>query len=384
MKLGKLFLVGAIALGLGLTACNNDAPDVENEKAGALTLTVVQGAPSTRLVGNISSEGASKPVLMAESKIHTIEVWVFSGGILERYYSGPLAGDKIQVAGLTVGEKEIVVVANAALGTQPDKTTLLAKTKELSQDITNGLVMTAEPFTQTLTACEEPDCNAAEVTITRVNARVALTCLEVDFGTGLPYNNFKLSEIAIFNVPKTTKLFGAPLVSAPLDFFYGSAYPSSVSSYVGSTGDPSGKNGAVNGDLAEANDQENPFVYVTNAPYFYVHENDAAQQTFIVLKGTLWSGDTQYTLPGVFTDHNGFTYYRIDVNLDNPDYSFVGTTAKDGKLLRNNLYNICVTLKKAGNPTIDEPETTCLDVTVTVKDWEVVTQNVNWGQNPDV
>lgn len=373
MKLAKLFLVGAITLGLGLVACNNDTPEVDMEKAGALTLTVVPGGPSARLVGDISGNG----ILTAESAINTVEVWVFTGGNLEKYHSGPLAGGKIQVDGLTVGEKEIVVVANAALGSQPDKATLLAKTKNLSQVITSGMVMTAEPFTKTLTKCTTEDCNDASVTVTRVNARVALTCLNVQF-TGLPYNSFKLTEVAMFNVPQTTKLFGAPLVTAPSAFFFGSAYPTSAHSYVGCVGYTGTKTGTVNADLAQANDPDNPFVYVTKAPYFYVHENDATEQTFIVLKGTLWNGATQYKLPGVLTDNDGYTYYRIDVNLDKAGYTFVGETLKDGKLVRNTQYNICATLKKAGNPTIDEPETSCLDVTVTVEPWKVVTQNVVW------
>lgn len=378
MKIGKLFLAGVVALGLGLTACNNDTPEVQKEKAGTLTLSVVPGGqPSTRLAGDLSGDGILAPGLAAESEIKTVEVWVFAGGNLEKYQSGTLTDSKIKVTGLTVGAKQVVVVANAALDTQPNLTTLQGLTKDLSQDLTNGLVMTAEPKDVNLTACTEDNCNTSTVEVVRVNARVALTCLNVDFQS-LPYDNFKLTEVAMFNVPKTTKLFGAPLVSAPTDFLFGSAYPTTALSYVGCTGYTGTKTGTLNVNLAQANDETNPFVYVTNAPYFYVNENDATEQTFIVLKGTLWNGTEQYQLPGVHTDPDGFTYYKIDVNLEKDGYTFVGTTAKDGVLVRNTQYNICATLKKAGNPTIDEPEASCLDVTVTVKDWEVVTQNVVW------
>lgn len=380
MKIAKLFLVGAVVLGLGLTACKSETPDVKKEKAGTLTLSVVPGSqPGARLAGDLSGNGILPPGLVAESKINTVEVWVFAGGTLEKYESGALTAEgKIKVTGLTVGAKKVVVVANAALGTQPTLAVLQAKTKELSQDISNGLVMTAEPFDQTLTQCEDPDCNTATVEVVRVNARVALTCLTVDF-QNLPYDNFKLTEVSMFNVPKTTNLFGAPLVSAPTDFLYGSAYPTTALSYVGCVGYGGPKTGTLEASLAEANGD---FVFTpapTKVPYFFVNENDAVEQTFIVLKGTLWNGATQYTLPGVVTDADGFTYYRININATKEGYTYApdGVT-HDGKQVRNTQYNLCVTLKKAGNPTIDEPENSCLEVTVTVKPWEVVTQNVVW------
>ncbi len=368
-------------MGLGLAACNNDTPDVDLEKAGTLTLTVLQGGPSTRLVGDISGDGIDTPGLAAESKINTVQVWVFASGNLEKYQSGALDTEgKIRVEGLTVGTKTVVVAANASfIGEKATLTDLKAVTNNLSQTITGGMVMTAEPEEVDLIECEENECNEYEVTVTRVNARVALTCLNVDF-TELPYDNFKLTEVAMFNVPKTTKLFGEPLVAAPTEFLYGSAYPSSASSYAGCTGHlPATNTGELDATLAQENDPDDPFVYVTNAPYFYVHENDAAEQTFIVLKGTLWKGDVQYKMEGVLTDPDGYTYYRIDVNANKTGYTYQdGYTLNDGKLRRNTQYNICATLKKAGFPSIDPPLFTCLDVFVEVEPWKVVSQNVTW------
>ncbi|MFA6644722.1 MAG: fimbria major subunit, partial [Bacteroidales bacterium] len=75
------------------------------------------------------------------------------------------------------------------------------------------------------------------------------------------------------------------------------------------------------------------------------------------------------------TDAEGYTYYPILVNKDGvAENGKVG----DGNVYRNTQYNISLTIKGLGNPTIDDVDKAFLDVKVEVAPWNVVTQNVEW------
>ena len=373
MKIVKLFLVAAIAL--GMAACNNDVPEVQ-ETGGMLTVSVVPTSdPGDRLSGDLSGE------IAAESTIHNYEVWVFNtNGNLEKYH--PQAdGNDAQILGLTVGAKEVVVVANGNIGTQPNKATLLAKTKDLSQNIAGGLVMTTEPQAITLTECDaaHSNCNTLTANVKRVNARVAVVGVKTTFEAAAPYKRFELAEVSMFNVRKTTNLFGASLINATSGFLFGSAYPSPDNSYVVGTAEPT-----LLETMAPALNVTGTPLTATTAKYFYVHENDATakQETFLVLKGKLYdavTGGNVYLLPGVHTDPQGFTYYKVYVNATKDGYAYSGAeVAHDGTVIRNTQYNITIDLRKAGNPTIDDPEEACLNVDIEVVPWVVVNQSVIW------
>ena len=59
MKVAKLFLVGAIALGLGLTACNNETDNFVDKPEATVSVKIVQDAnPGTRVIGDLSVTGA--------------------------------------------------------------------------------------------------------------------------------------------------------------------------------------------------------------------------------------------------------------------------------------------------------------------------------------
>lgn len=383
MKIGKLFLAGVITLGLGLTACNNDTPEVQQEKGGILTVSVTpisEPGAGTRIAGDINYAALAT----AESAVNGYEVWVFNtNGNLEKYHQQADA-KPAQILGLTVGAKEVVVVANGNLGTQPTKATLLAKTNMLSQNIANGMLMTAEPATITLTECsaDYSDCNTLDAQVKRVNARVAVVGVSTSFAVEAPYKRFELAEVAMFNVRQTSNIFGDSLLNATSKFLFGGAYPSRENSYVAAL------EGIENATLLEKLD---PVLNVTgtsldaaNSKYFYVHENNATakKETFVVLKGKLYdaaTGGNVYELPGVHTDPAGFTYYKVYVNKTMDGYTYTGDeVAHDGTVIRNTQYNITIDLTKAGNPTIDEPAEACLKVTVSVVPWVVVNQNVSW------
>src|SRR5690606_33790266 len=115
--------------------------------------------------------------------------------------------------------------------------------------------------------------------ITRVNARVALVGLTYDFNNPF-YDRFELTEVALFNARKSSTLFGKSLVSGT-EFLYGSAYPSTSHSYVGSTG-YTGATFTATADspllqafTLNAALTSSALVHAANAHYFYAFDNTA-------------------------------------------------------------------------------------------------------------
>jgi hypothetical protein len=401
MKIFKVLLVVAIAL--GMMACNNeqDVPEISGEKDASISIKVVPSSdsPSFRAVGNLSDNGIIGQGLEAESAIHHLEVWVFSGDVLKAY--GTSTTDEIKDLETSVGESTIVVAANAKIGIVGSKTALLAKLGDLPpRDITDdGLVMTAEPIEVTLVAGNnyygytEADVTAevgeakttlsdTPLAITRVNARVAIVSAVLDYES-VPetqravFTHLGDIEVAMFNVPNETKLFGDSLATND-DFQFGADWPSPKYSYVGvGTGTP-------NPDLHDS--IAGLPISAESAPYYYVNENNSSvvtgtetdpdQKMLIVLRAKVYNGKTVVTeLKDLFTDTEGYTYYPILVNKDG-----VAKNGKvgDGNVYRNTQYNISLTIKGLGNPSIDDVDKAFLDVKVQVAPWNVVTQNVEW------
>lgn len=384
MNLRKLFFFSAIAL--GLVACTNeDVPGASSDKDASISIKVYPSskAPSLRSGGDLSGD------IAAESVIKKLEAWVFNNGSLEKYASVDNALE-IKDIEATSGPRTLVVVANANLGTQATLTALQALTKDLSQDITNGLVMTAEPVALTLikgnnyygysgtTAEGENYIEQTPLALTRINARVAivsavLSLAGVGEGETPVFDALTDAQVAIFNVPKTSKLFGADL-AMNADFLFGQAWPTTSSSYVE----------VINGGAVEATllDETVTFPITTAAaPYYYVNENTSAtakEQMLIVLRAKPTLGGNPVSAQGLYTDVNGYTYYPVWVNATKDDYTYTGENTGTSKILRNTQYNISLTIKGIGNPSIDEPETAFLDVKVQVEPWKVISQNVIW------
>lgn len=402
MKIVRLFLVAAIAL--GLAACNNDVPEVLDGPEAVVSVQVVpsSNAPSIRLSGDLTGDGIIPAGLATESAIKNVEVWLFVGETPSGYKKGNDGEAFVDGITTTSGNKTMVVVANANIGAVANKAALLGQIKTLSQDIATGLVMTSEPVAVELKSGKNQygfktddanyDVNANQLSegtrlpITRINARIALVGLSYEFNNPF-YDKFELTEVTMFNARKSSKLFGTSLVGAT-EFLYGVAYPTTSGTYVGSTnysGDAA-FTATVDASLAQAF-VANPeltaptLVNAKNAHYFYAFENTAntpenKEGTFIVLKGKLYKGSDAYVAPGLETDENGFTYYAIWVN--DAQWSYNDGHTADGKIMRNTQYNLMVTLKKAGNPTIDPAVEAQLEVYVEVQPWTVVTQTVVW------
>ncbi|MDD4697626.1 MAG: fimbrial protein [Fermentimonas sp.] len=393
MKIFKVLLVVAIAF--GMMACNNeqDVPEISGEKDASISIKVYPSSdsPSFRATGDLSSPATDDAVLAAESAIKTLEVWVFTGDALEAYKSATIADGAVPEVldiEVTSGPRTIVVVANANLNSQPTLTALKALTKNLTQDLSTGLVMTAEPIVNVplvkgnnyygytgITSTGETYHNQTPVALTRVNARVAIVDADIELkvlteGEVHVFDNLKDVQVAMFNVPKVTNLFGASLATNA-NYLFGNGWPSPLGTYTVGTAEP------------KLLDETITFPIVnTAAPYYYVNENTAEaakEQMFIVLRGRPYMGENQVTqYQGLYTDEGGYTYYPVWVNANKTGYGYATGHSADSKIVRNTQYNISLTITGIGNPTIDEPETAWLDVKVEVSPWLVVNQSVEW------
>jgi len=387
MKIGKLLLTAVIAL--GLMACNNeDGPELPVEKNASISIKVFPSSKSgdLRATGDLSGNGVASPGLAAESAIKKLEVWIFMGDVLDAYKAGEADAYEVTEIEARIGARQVVVAANANIGQVNSKAELLAKLAGLP-NIANGLVMTAEPFNITLEkgknywgytgtdiAGEEKYHEATPLAITRVNARVALINATLDVAS-IPANQKPIFdaltdvEVAMFNVPNQTKLFGAPLAvtGTDLNYVFGAKWPSPSGTYEGAA-DPTA---TATAGLTDEVEDALPVV-VADAPYYYVNEC-IAEKMFIVLRAKLSKEGAAVdpaTVEGLYTDGNGYTYYPVWVNKDG--------LAAAGPIVRNTQYNISLTIKGLGNPTIDEVEKAWLDVAVEVAEWDVVEQNVTW------
>lgn len=401
MKIFKVLLVVAIAL--GMMACNNeqDVPEISGEKDASISIKVFpsSNSPGLRSVGDLSDEDATTSTgLLAESAIKQLEVWVFSGDVLTGY--GTADGAEVIDVEAIAGASTVVVVANANIGIKASKADLLDVVKGLPvSDITaGGLVMTAEPIDVTLAAGNNYyGYTEAEVTaevgeakttlsntplaITRVNARVAIVSAVLDYES-VPetqravFTHLGDIEVAMFNVPNQTKLFG-PSLATNTAFQFGAKWASPDVAYVGADAAESVSNPTLYDAVVDANALP---IVPSKAPFYYVNENTStedAQKMFIVLRAKVYKGSDPVTsLVDLYTDEDGYTYYPVWVNKDG--ISAPSGSIGDGNVYRNTQYNISLTIKGLGNPSIDDVDKAFLDVKVKVAPWNVVTQNVVW------
>ena len=398
MKIFRILLTTAIVL--GMTACNNEDPvDLTGQPESTVSVRIVptSDAPAVRSAGNLSGTGVTATGLVAESDIKLLEVYIFQGELPDGYKSATPVSPATTVTQVLdiathAGARTIVVVANANIGAVPNKATLLAKTKDIPVTIASGIPMTSTPVDVTLvggknqygfsTTTDNYASGANQISantplpLVRVNARVAI--VSATLTNSLPADQLEIFnaltdiQVAMFNVPKTSKLFGAPLAMNS-DFLFGEAWPSPLATY---------HVGTANAAFKEIGPSTLP-ITVANAPYFYVTENNsttAKDSMFIVLRAKPTKGNPAVPVvsEGLYTDADGYTYYPVWVNATKAGYSYTGNNTGDGIIRRNTQYNISLKIKKIGNPTIDPPVAAQLDVNVSVEPWLVVTQGVEW------
>lgn len=395
MKILRFLLAGVIAL--GLMACNNeDVPDMTGEKEATISIKVFPSSngPTVRATGDLTAPGIESAGLAAESAIKSLEVWVFSGDVLDGY--GTAQADEVKEIEAHIGTRSVVVAANANIGAVTSKATLLATLKELPTDIaTNGLIMTAEPFSITLekgknywgytgadVTGEHKYHETTPLAITRVNARVAivgatLSTADIPENQQPIFDALKDVQVAMFNVPKETKLFVSPLAT-DVDYLYGAHWPSPAGTYEGVLDSPATPTASLTDNVVGLP------VVIEKAPYYYVNESSVENKMLIVLRAKLYKEGVWVNPVGnehlvdLYIDEDGYTYYPIWVNGKDLEYEYGTGYTADGKVVRNTQYNISLTIKGLGNPTIDPVEKAWLDVKVEVADWIVVGQNVTW------
>ena len=405
MKVAKLFLVGVIALGLGLTACNNDdVPNVQDGEKATVSIKITQATGVGTRVANDSYANVNERTV-AESNIKKLDVFVFNGDALDGHKQATSSSTVTEVTDIevTTGQRTLVVVANATadMGTIISKAALLAKVaSDLSaQTLANGLLMTGEATSPITIGVGKnyygyasgyayevgtPDANKHSVDVpfklTRVPARVALVSVTTAFADAFAGWTFEPAEVFLFNAKKQSKYFGASLVS-------GTEYLSGL--------DLTPFNGPLKPGAWVAGwtanyllDAVTDLTTITSDKpvYYYTFENDATvQPTVISIKGKIKKADTQYAnateFPGSF-DANGYTYYSVIVNGNKGGYSYTAPAGytPDNKIKRNTQYNITLTIKHLGtdDPTDDPVEPAMLDVNVQVVPWVVVEQSVQY------
>ncbi len=399
MKLEKLFLLGAIAL--GLAACSNeDTPVVQQAKNATMSLRIVQGG--TRAIGD--SELTTK-----ESKIKRLDVFVFNGDARDGYERAENEDGVTEVKDIkvTTGSRTMMVVANATFTKEEmkaitSKADLLTKvaTDLATQTLENGLLMTGE-VTEAFTIApgknyygypDQPGVDAENqhsknepVKLIRVPARVSLISAVTAFEGSYAGFTFELEEVFLFNAKKQSKYFGDPgalvagtelLSGVDLSSFGGPLKPGTwvpewTAPYLL---DVKASFPAGLGSITEA-----------TPVYYYVFENDASvQPTVLSIKGKIKKADNTYATNGEFPDAidaQGFTYYSILVNATRDGYTYPGenTGITGDKIIRRNThYKISVTIKRIGkkDPTDPPIEPATLDVKVEVVDWKIVNQEV--------
>jgi hypothetical protein len=400
MKLFKLLFVAIIAF--GMMACNNeqDVPEIIDGPEATVSVMVVptSNGSTVRLAGDLSPADAGG-IAIDESNIKMLEVFIFSGGLPDGYGKATSETTVTQVLGITThsGPKTFYVVANADIKQVATEAELLAKTKDIPVDISKGLPMTSKGISVDLVAGENqygfsegtPNYKGGAkqhgidtpAQLVRVNARVAIVSAVLD-NTKLPADQLAIFDaltdiqVAMFNVPKTSNLFGASLAIND-DFLLGNDWPTTEGSYMQLT-----DGGVLESSFEQASALN---IVSTDAPYFYVTENDGItekERMLIVLRGKPTKGGDPVVSPKLYTDASGYTYYPVWVNATKAGYTYTGDNTGDNIIRRNTQYNIALSIYGIGNPTIDPTENAFLDVNVSVAPWLVVTQNVDWGTPP--
>ena len=396
MKLRNLFLAAIVAL--GMVACNNEEVPQVNSGEGNLSVKVmpVSNGASSRLSGALSGDGILGKGLAEESAVKKTQVWVFFGNVLNGYGESEAGSlDEVKDIPVNVGQRDIFIIVNggalnlAKLTSRADIEAAVASVPVNIDD--NGLVMTAEKITATLVAGKNTigygptvagtstSLGDIPVKVARVNARVAIVSAKLELAGNQNqldiFDNLKDVQVAMFNVNEKASIFNPNTLAVGSKWLYGSKWPAAAATYEQDVATSAANAAFIEG----ATTAYTMPIEIENAPYFYVNPLETVNKMFIVLRGKAYKDNALVTAEGLYTDSDGFTYFPVWVNGKDLGYTYTGDNTNTGKVLRNTQYNISLTIKKIGNPTIDPVEEAFLDVKVEVLPWEVVKQDVTWN-----
>lgn len=396
MKIGKLFLAGVVALGLGLTACNNETPEVETGADATVSIKITKTTAGTRVATDAYTNVSERTV--AESNIKKLDVFVFNGDAVDGH--GTASGTnvlEVKDIAVTTGSRTLIVVANATadMGTITSKAALLAKvaTDLSTQTLDNGLLMTSQEtaaftiaagknyygYTAGQTPAGTEHSVSAPVKLTRVPARVALVGATAAFEGSYAGFTFEPEQVFLFNAKKQSKYFGTSLAT-------GAELLSGVDlTPFNGTLKPATWDAAWTATYLQDAVTDLTTITTDKPVYYYTFENDATvQPTVLSIKGKIKKADSNYAtaadFPGAI-DAAGYTYYSIIVNATKGGYTYTGAdVTHDGTIIRNTQYNLTVTIKHLGkdDPTDPPTEAAMLDVLVEVVPWVVVNQAVEY------
>ena len=386
MNKKNLLIWSAVALSMGFGACNKVAPvDPVDQPEATFNVRIVQDTkPGVRAIGDLSTDGISTKGLAEESAIKKTQVWIFSGSSLDGY--GESATAEVKNISATTGSREVFIVVNgdglSKTTSKQDLENAVSKLIPEREIKSTGLVMTADKQTFNLKegknmagygdklADGSNNLVANPIPVSRINARVAIVSakLELDEESKKIFDELKDVEVSMFNVQEDAKIFDPSVTSG--QFLYGDDWIAKAGTY---------EKGAKKAKLLEKH-----FGFpidIKKAPYFYVNPMAMKDKTFVVLRGKIYKSGKPVVAEGLYTDKEGYTYYPVYVNSTKEGYSYgkeAGANMGTGVLLRNTQYNISLTIKKIGNPTIDPSGKATVEVKTTVSPWVVVPQNVVW------
>ena len=405
MKLRNYFLLSIVVGAAVACSSNEDIPEehVFTPNATLSLATGVYGDGRTKAVGIDVTEEEKK-----ENKIHTLDVLVFSGtGDDSVYQTQRRANETTLVPDIAVeaGSATIVVLANSSIDPKAFVGKKLSQVLEYTHSLKDetldrGLSMSSKVIETNLTIDTHNifgDANSfvgnhspneikgGKIELYRHVAQVNLKSVKISTtNTGA---TFQLEEVFMANVKGYSHI--ASKKEYPNNWVEANAAPSGEKLWWYGDyfeDDWNGeykitKDGVMINFLAwtpETIEITKDAVLETEngkraVASFYVYENlketPVGQRTLLVLKGT-------------YIDNNGKVekdrFYTISVNDPNRGYTLTEgeDVPKHSFVKRNYRYNISLTIKSSGSDRPYDPASeACMDVAVTVADWDVIEQN---------
>lgn len=292
----------------------------------------------------------------------------------------------IKIKAVNVNVYVVANVADNILGSLNTESDFLAQTTTLSQDISStGLPMSSNAVAVTAASLTNTTADAAFnsiVSIQRVAARIQLTKVSVNF----PNEKEKLELLgALLINGRTDSHLSVAVAGSTLDYGTAGSQAFGYGQYLENTysgGLQVTNKGTLNSDFWTeltgtlkngANTSVAAFLSEGNpTKYFYVMPNDLISLSTNPAEGKAY---TLLSICGKYTDSEGIEmgvrYYTVKIALDN----VVTGTNTGGKVIRNTVYDVEVTLTGSGSTDPVNPESTAyLNASVSVANWSYVKQ----------
>lgn len=391
----KVFLLSLMALSLAFTACNKKQDEPKSETDATISVAVQSDA----LRAYEDGEGSE------DMKVKSLAVMVYQGEAQVAYKEAEQGSLEVKDIETTAGVKTIVVVANFANKTL--KGLSLSKIKALThelaandQDPAKGtLMLTAEPVQVTLVKGKNAygyedqegvkNLSKEPLKLKHIHAGMSLKSVEVKFASSYStLYNVKFDNGAVIGLiaKKQSNIFGTPLANTDMNYLYGQSLPGMTE------GKYTPANYNLLAELAISVQKHEDIVKTDLKGFgFYILENNNAKHpTILCLKGKLTQADgadltneqaKQAKEAGWIvseTDHS--TYYPVLVNWTKDGYSYGDSHNATNAIVRNNKYQISLTITGPGTNSPEDPtaEKANLDVKCEVEPWTIVAQNVVW------